>query len=452
MGALRGGNVIHPDTHYAKSGDVHIAYQVVGDGPIDLLLVQGAFTNVEYQWEEPSYASYLERLASFSRLILFDARGAGLSDKTKEFPTFEVQMDDVNAVLDAVGSERAALFGLSQGGAMTILYAATFAARTSALLLYSSFPVVRPDDDFPWGRGADWLQVYERQLDLEWGRGGLLDQLAPTRASDPGFRTWWERFERFSAAPGDILAFYRMTLEIDVRPVLPTINVPTLVLHRRDDAFRPVDTSRYLAERIPGAKLVELEGRDHLPYAGDFHAVADEVQEFLTGVRPGIEADRVLATVLFTDIVGSTERAAELGDRRWTELLGRHDQVVRRELNRHRGREVETAGDGFLAAFDGPARGIRCARAICEEARALGLEVRAGLHTGEVELVGEALRGIAVHTAARVAASAGPGEVLVSSTVRDLVAGSGIEFEDRGAHVLKGIPGQWSLYRAVPAS
>jgi class 3 adenylate cyclase len=359
-------------------------------------------------------------------------------------------MDDVNAVLDAVGSERAALFGLSQGGAMTILYAATFAARTSALLLYSTFPVVRPDDDFPWGRAADWRQRYERQLDMDWGRGSLLEQLAPTRASDPGFRTWWERFERFSAAPGDILAFYRMTLEIDVRPVLPTINVPTLVLHRRDDAFRPVATSRYLAERIPGAKLVELEGRDHLPYAGDSHAVADEVQEFLTGVRPGVEADRVLATVLFTDIAGSTERAAELGDRRWTELVGRHDQVIRKELDRHRGREVETAGDGFLATFDGPARGIRCARAICEEARALGLEVRTGLHTGEVELAGEALRGIAVHIAARVAASAGAGEVLVSSTVRDLVAGSGIEFEDRGVHALKGVPGEWRLYRAIP--
>jgi pimeloyl-ACP methyl ester carboxylesterase len=435
-----------PETRYAKSGDVHIAYQIVGDGPVDLLLVQGAFTNVEYQWEEPSYASYLERLASFSRLILFDARGAGLSDKTKAFPTFEVQMDDVNAVLDAVGSEQAALFGLSQGGAMSILYAATYAARTSALLLYSTFPVVRPDGDFPWGRGEEWRREYERQLDQEWGQGTLLDKLAPTRAADPVFRSWWARFERFSAAPGDILAYYRMTLEIDVRPVLPTITVPTLILHRRDDEFRPVATSRYLAERIPGAKLVELEGRDHLPYASHPHGVIDEVQEFLTGVRPGIEADRVLATVLFTDIVGSTERAAAIGDRRWTELLQRHDHMVRRELGRHRGREVETAGDGFLATFDGPARGIRCARSICQETRALGLEVRAGLHTGEVEIAGAALRGIAVHIAARVAGLAGPGEVLVSSTVKDLVAGSGIEFEDRGSRALRGVPGEWRLF------
>jgi pimeloyl-ACP methyl ester carboxylesterase len=438
--------VERPVTRYAKVGDVHIAYQTSGAGPTDLVLVPGIFTHLEWQWEEASSARFLERLASFSRLILFDPRGTGLSDRAPELPTLEQQMDDVQAVLDAVGSDRAAFLGISQGGPMAALFAATYPQRTSALILYATYPRVRPAEDFPWGRTDQWLDEYGRTLDEEWGRGSLLPQLAPSRAGDDYFRRWWARFERYSSAPGNALAYFRMNSQIDIRHVLPTVGVPTLVIHRRDDAFRPSETSRYIAERIPGARYLELAGDDHLPFVGDADAILDEIEEFLTGVRRGPEPDRVLATVLFTDIVGSTERAAELGDRRWVDLLDEHHGVVRRALDHFRGREVDTAGDGFLATFDGPARAIRCAGAIVDWVRGLGLEVRAGLHTGECELAGDDVRGIAVHIGARVAALAGPGEVLVSSTVKDLVVGSGIEFEDRGEHALKGIPGAWRLF------
>jgi pimeloyl-ACP methyl ester carboxylesterase len=438
-----------PETRYAKSGEVHIAYQVVGDGPIDLVLIPGLFTHVEHQWEEPSFARFLERLASFSRLIVLDARGTGLSDRAPELPPMEEQMDDVQAVLDAVGSSSPAFFGLSQAGPMAILFAASHPERTRALVLYASYAKVRRQDDYPWGRSDEWLQDYERQIDQQWGSGAFLSQVAPTRAEDESFRRWWGRLERLSYGPGNALAYFRMNAQIDVRSILPTIRVPTLVIQRRDDVYRNPGHAKYVAANIPGAKLVELPGMDHLPYVGDSDAILDEVQEFLTGVRPPPDHDRVLATVMFTDMVGSTARASALGDRAWKELLQRHHALVRQELARFRGQEIDTAGDGFLATFDGPARAVRCAQAIVEAVRVLGVEVRAGVHTGEIELMGERVGGIAVHIGARVAASAAPSQVLVSGTVKDLVVGSGIEFEDRGTHALKGVPGEWRLFAAL---
>jgi len=434
------------ETRYARSGEAHIAYQTVGSGPVDLILLPGAFSHVEHQWEEPSFARFLRRLASFSRLIVFDVRGTGLSDRAAELPTLEEQIDDVLAVLDAVDSERAALFGLSQGGGLAALFAAAHPDRTSALVLFGAYARSTWADDYPWGRTPENYETLMRTADEGWGSGAFLPLVAPTMADDASFKLWWARLERLSGSPGAILAFLRAQREADVRHVLPAIRVPTLILQRNDDAYRNPGSGRYLAETIPGAKYVELSGRDNLPYVGDQDAVLDEVEEFLTGARHAAEPDRVLATVLFTDIVGSTQRAAELGDRGWRDLLERHDALVRRELDRGRGREVETAGDGFLATFDGPARAIRCAHAIAERVRDLGLEVRSGLHTGEIELAGDHVRGIAVHIGARAAALAGPGEVLVTSTVKNLVAGSGIEFEDRGEHALKGVPGAWRMF------
>jgi pimeloyl-ACP methyl ester carboxylesterase len=438
-------------TRYAKSGDVHIAYQVVGDGPIDLVLIPGLFSHLEHQWEEPSFARFLQRLASFSRLIIFDARGAGLSDRALELPAMEDQMDDVLAVLDAVGSPSAAFFGMSQAGPMAAMFAASHPGRTTALALYGSYARPRLDDDYPWGRTAGWMDDYGRLIDEEWGSGVFLPQVAPSRIADEPFRAWWSRYERLSYGPGNALAYFHMNAQIDVRAILPTIQVPTLILQRRQDVYREPGHARYLADHIPGAKLVELAGIDHLPYLGDSDAILGEVQEFLTGVRPPPEHDRVLATVLFTDMVRSTERANDLGDRAWKELLQRHHAMVRHELMTFRGREIDTAGDGFLATFDGPARAVRCAQAIVEAVRGIGVEVRAGVHTGEIELMGDDVGGMAVHIGARVAAIAGPSEVLVSSTVRDLVVGSGIAFEDRGGFALKGVPGEWRLYAARSA-
>jgi pimeloyl-ACP methyl ester carboxylesterase len=439
-----------PETHYAKTPDgVHIAYQAVGDGPIDLVLVPGLFSQVEHHWEEPSFARFMHRLASFSRLIVIDARGTGLSDRAPELPPMEEQMDDVLSVLDAVGSRSAAFFGLSQAGPMAILFAASHPERTRALVLYATYAKVRKQDDYPWGRSAEWLEDYDRQIDQQWGSGLFLPQVAPSRVEDESFRRWWGRLERLSYGPGNALAYFRMNAQIDVRSILPTIRVPTLVLQRREDVYRNAGHAHYLAAHIPDAKLVEFPGIDHLPYVGDSDAILDEVQEFLTGVRPAPEHDRVLATVMFTDIVGSTGRASSLGDRAWRELLERHHGLVRLELGRFRGREIDHAGDGFLATFDGPARAIRCAQAIVEAVRAIGLEIRAGCHTGEIELVGGDIRGIAVHIGARVAAQAGPSDVLVSSTVKDLTAGSGLVFEDAGEHELKGVTDRWHLYRVV---
>ncbi|MGH2675076.1 MAG: adenylate/guanylate cyclase domain-containing protein [Actinomycetota bacterium] len=408
-----------PETRYAKSGDVNIAYQVVGEGGLDLVYVPGWVSNVEGNWDDPWYSRFLDRLASFSRLILFDKRGTGLSDRVPEhgLPTLEQRMDDVRAVMDAVGSERAALFGVSEGGPMCALFAATYPDRTSALIVYGTYARRLHSEDYPWGRPPEEREAFIRDIEENWGGPVALPQRAPSAMGDERFVRWWSSYLRQSASPGAAAALIRMNMAVDVRPVLPTIGVPTLVLHRGGDLVMRGEEARYIAENVPGARLVVLPGEDHLPWVGDRDALLDEIEEFLTGMRRGPEPDRVLATVLFTDIVGSTERAAELGDRRWRDLLEDHHGVVRGALSRFRGREVDTAGDGFLATFDGPARAIRCARFIVGEVRGLGLEVRAGLHTGECELAGDDVRGIAVHIGARVAALALPGEVLVSSTV-----------------------------------
>jgi pimeloyl-ACP methyl ester carboxylesterase len=445
---------VPPDTEYARSGDLNIAYQVTGDGPLDLVYVPGWVSNVEMMWEEPAMAHFLERLASFSRLILFDKRGTGLSDRVSndELPTLEQRMDDVRAVLEAVGSERAALFGHSEGGNMCVLFAATYPERTAALITLGCFAKRRdPDDDYPWAPTAENREESAEDVERNWGhlRPEDVEYYAPSRLGDEQFTRNLERYLRRAASPGAAAAILRMNSYIDVRDVLPTIRVPTLVLHRTGDHDVNVAEGRYLASRIPGAKFVELPGADHWISAGDVDAIADEIEEFLTGTRPLPEPDRVLATVLFTDIVRSTERAAELGDRGWREVLEQHHALVRRELARARGREIDTAGDGFFAAFDGPARAVHCAKSIVAGVADLGIAVRSGLHTGECELLGGKVAGIAVHTGARVAGKAAPGEVLVSSTVKDLVAGSGLEFEDRGIHELKGVPGEWRLYAAV---
>jgi len=442
-----------PETRYARSGDVNIAYQVVGEGPRDLVYVPGWISNVEMMWEQPPMARFLERLASFSRLILFDKRGTGLSDRVSndKLPTLEERMDDVRAVLETVGSERAALFGHSEGGNMCMLFAATYPERTTALITLGCFAKRRdPDDDYPWAPAADDREESTLDVERNWGhlRPEDVEYYAPSRVEDEQFVRNLERYFRRGASPGAAAALLRMNSYIDVRAVLPTIRVPTLVLHRRGDRDVDVAEGRYLASRIQGSKFVELAGDDHVISAGDVEAVADEIEEFLTGTRPLPEPDRVLATVMFTDIVGSTERAVQLGDRRWRELLGEHDGAVRRELDRFRGREVDTAGDGFLAAFDGPARAVRCALSAGEAVRELGIEIRAGVHTGECELDGPRIRGIAVHTGARIAALAGPSEVLVSQTVKDLVSGSGLSFEEHGVHELKGLPGEWRVYAA----
>ncbi len=438
-----------PETRYAKSGDVNIAYQVTGGGPFDLVLVAGFISHLEYDWEDPGSRAFFERLTSFSRLIRFDKRGTGLSDRPGGLPDLETRMGDVRAVTDAAGSERAALFGYSEGGPMSCLFAATYPERTSALVLYGTYAKRRdPDDDYPWAPTREERLAYADEIERAWGSEADMARMAP--GADPAMQRWWATRARAAASPGAARALILMNSEIDVRAVLPSIRVPTLVLHRSGDRDSRPAEGRYIAERIPGARFVELPGDDHIPWI-DADQIVDEVQEFLTGVRPAPEPDRVLATVLFTDIVGSTERAAALGDRRWRELLREHHALVRRELERFRGLEVDTAGDGFLATFDGPARAVRCARALVAALAESGIEIRAGLHTGECELLGDKVAGIAVHIGARVAALAEPGEVLVSSTVKDLVAGSGIEFEERGEHELKGVPGAWRLYAVAGA-
>ncbi len=431
------------EPRYAVNGGVHIAYQVVGEGPVDLVYSPGIWSNLDVMWEWPAWARYLERLAAFSRLILFDMRGVGLSDRGPESPTLERQMDDVGAVMDAVGSETAAVFGGARATAMTMLFAASHPERTRALVLYA--PIARSlwAADWPFGRTEAEQQLFFDRFTAEMGTAKNLDIQGPS--ADASFTKWWARFERLGASPGAWLELQEVFGSLDVRRVLPHVQAPTLVLHRSEDRIVPVGQSRAIAEQIPDAKLVELEGNDHIPFLGDADALVDEVQEFLTGARPAPAPDRVLATVMFTDIVGSTTRAAELGDERWTYLLDRHDEAVRGQLERFGGREVNTAGDGFVATFDGPGRAISCACAIRDALSALGIEVRCGLHTGEIELRGADIAGLAVHIAARVGASAKTGEVLVSGAVPPLVAGSGIAFEDRGEHQLKGVPGLWRL-------
>jgi len=440
-----------PPTRYAKSGDASIAYQVVGDGPIDVVLVLGFATHLDLQWEMPPFARFFERISSFSRLILFDKRGTGLSDPVAEAPTLEQRIDDVRAVMDAAGSERAALLGISEGGPMSVLFAATHPERVTALVLHGAMGRTTEAPDYPWAAPADALRESAAEFIAPyWGveAEGLLELFAPSFAGDPQAREITARIERSAASPAMVQQIFEMFLDIDVRAVLPTIRVPTLVIHRRGDRVVNRRAGEELAAQIPGARYVALPGIDHLPWAGDADAVVGEVEEFLTGARSVPEPDRVLATVMFTDIVGSTERAAKVGDARWRALLSEHQTAVRRELSRFRGREVKTLGDGSLATFDGPARAIRCGQAIAEAARSSGLEVRIGLHSGEVEVMDEDVGGIAVHIAARVGALAGAGEVLVSSTVKDLVAGSGIAFADRGTQQLKGISDEWRLFAA----
>jgi class 3 adenylate cyclase len=437
-----------PETRYAHNGDIAIAYQVHGDGPIDVVFVEGFITHLEIYWEEPAYRRFCERLASFSRLIRFDKRGMGLSDRTR-IGTLEERMDDVRVVMDAVGSERAALLGESEGGPMSTLFAATYPERTAALLLCGAEVRERLDEEWPWGESTEEdFEAYLPEVPTFWGtRGTAIDSIAPTLANDR-MREWFARLLRNAVDPAGAIAFMRLGFDIDVRDVLPSVNVPTLILHRVDETVCHVENARYMARTIPGATYVELPGTDHVPWAGG-DDMLDEIREFLTGVREPEEPDRVLATVLFTDIVGSTDRATEMGDERWRDLLERHHAVVRLELARHRGREIDTAGDGFLAAFDGPARAIRCARSIVDAVATLGIQVRTGLHTGECEVVGDNLVGIAVHIGARVASAAGAGEVLVTSTVRDLVAGAGIAFDDRGTYELKGVPEAWRLFAVL---
>jgi class 3 adenylate cyclase len=429
-----------PAIEYARSGRVHIAYQVSGNlAGRDLLLVPGIYSQIELMWEEPAYADLLARLGSFARLIAFDMRGIGLSDRAEALPTLEDQVDDVVAVLDAARSESTAVLGISQGGPMSALFAALHPGRTTGLILFGAYATAMGDADYPWGRSPEWIDWYLDEIERRWGHGAFIDALAPSRANDAAFRSWWSRFERNASAPGNTQAYIRTHSRDDVRAVLAAIRIPTLVLQRSGDRFRDSRNGRYLADHIPGATYVELPGDDHLAFLGDRGALADEIEAFLTGVRRGPDIDRVLATVLFTDIVDSTRTASRLGDRAWRDLLARHNALVRAEIGRYRGLEIDTAGDGFLVTFDGPARAVRCAMAVRDAAKTLGLELRCGVHTGEIEMAGRDVTGLAVHIGARISALAGPGEVLTSRTVRDLVAGSGIVLVDRGSHVLKGI-------------
>jgi pimeloyl-ACP methyl ester carboxylesterase len=435
------------EVSYARSGSVNIAYQITGRGPFDLVLVSGFVSHLDADWQHPESAHLLDRLGSFSRLIRFDKRGTGLSDRTVGLPDFETRMDDVRAVMDAADSERAALFGYSEGGPLATLFAATYPQRVRALVLYGSYAKrTGPDDDYPWCETAAQRAAYADAVEREWGIDADLTRMAP--GADESFLRWWMARARAAASPGSARDLVQMNSLADIRAVLPSVQAPTLVAHRTGDHDARVEEGRYLAARIPGAQMVELPGETHVPFwRGD--DVVDEIEAFLTGVRPTRVDDRVLATVLFTDLVASTERATALGDRAWAELLERHHEVVRGELARFGGEEIDTAGDGFLALFDGPARAVRCALGIRDGLGAIGLGVRAGVHTGEVERPrGGQPRGIAVHTGARIAAAASARDVLVSTTTRDLVAGSGLAFEDRGTFELKGI-GARRLYAAA---
>jgi pimeloyl-ACP methyl ester carboxylesterase len=439
-------SVAMPDTRYARSGDVHIAYQVFGSGELDVVLIPGYVTHVELVWEHEPAARFLDRLGSFARVITFDRRGAGLSDRVIEAPTLEQRMDDVRAVMDAAGSERAALVGVSEGVTMGILFAATYPERVEALVCSGGMARSTYAEDYPWANTEEGLLQSGFELLLPtFGDGSLVEVAAPSQATNPATRSFFARMQRASASPGMFAALIQMFLDLDVRDVVPTVCAPTLVLHRTRDRLVNIGNGRWLAEHLPNARLIELDGDDHVPWYEGAEEWLDEVEEFLTGTRATTARDRILATVLFTDIVDSTRIASELGDREWRGVLEQHYELVRGALGRWRGREVKSIGDGFLATFDGPARGIRCAREIVDVSRPLGISIRAGLHTGECEAIRDDIGGIAVHIAARVSGLAGPDEVLTSRTVRDLVAGSGIEFATRGRHVLKGVPDEWEI-------
>src|SRR5215831_3011359 len=421
-----------PDIRYVRNGDVSIAYQVLGNSPIDLVYVPPFVSNLELQWQEPKQARYLQRLASFSRLVMFDKRGTGLSDRTG-IVTLEERMDDVRAVMDAVGVERAAVLGSSEGGAMSLLFAATYPERVQALVLYGAYPRFVSAPDYPEGVSPEFAKERMEDIRTRWGQGVTASVMAPERVADHAYMERQGRWERLSASPGAAVALYQMICEIDVRHLLAAVRVPTLILHREGDLTHE-PRSRYLGRHILGAKMVELPGSEYYPFFGDQDSLLGEIEEFLTGARSGPDVDRVLATVLFTDIVDGTRKAVELGDDKWRELLEAHHALVREELKRFRGHEIDTAGDGYLAAVGGPARAIRAAVAIVGRVSQLGIRIRVGVHTGECDVMDGKLSGVAVHTGARVASLAGPGEVLVSSTVKDLVAGSGLRFRERGAH------------------
>jgi len=440
-----------PETRYAKSGDVHIAYQVAGDGPLDLVFVMGWVSHLDSLWEGAS-ASFLQRLAAFSRLILFDKRGTGLSDRVAELPTLEQRMDDVRAVMDAAGSTRAALLGISEGAAMCALFAATYPERTASLIMYGAYARRSWAPDYPWAPTPEERQIYFDAIEQGWGGVVDLDMLAPSTIGDERFRQWWAMYLRRSASPGAALALARMNTEIDIRDILPAIRVPTLILHRKGDLDIDIGGGRYLAERIPGAQFIELPGVDHLVFAGDQEAILRAIEVFLTGALPALELDRVLATLMLTGIVGAAATAVRLGDHAWSEIEAAHDALVREQLARYRGREVKRTLGGVLAAFDGPARAIRCALGIVEASREPGISVRAGLHAGECEHIDGELSGVALHIAERVFDRAASGEVLVSSTVKDLVAGSGIEFEEMESRLLTGSASGWRLHRVVSGS
>jgi class 3 adenylate cyclase/dienelactone hydrolase len=431
---------------YAKSGDVNVAFEVTGAGPFDLVLVPGFFSHLEIGWEHPDHAAFLQRLGSFARLIRFDKRGTGLSDRAVGLPDLETRMDDVRAVMDAAASEQAVLFGYSEGGPMSVLFAATYPERSRALVLYGSYAKRIRTDDYPWAPTWEERQAIAAELEAQWGADVDLSTVWP--GADAADAAWFERMARAALSPAAARDLILMNSQMDVRDLLPSVRCPTLVLHRTGDRDSRVEEGRYIAEHIPGARFIELASDVHVPWA-DPDQILDPIEEFLTGVRPAVASERVLATILFTDIVGSTDRVRELGDAAWTRLLRRHHEAVRRELPRYSGIEVDTAGDGFLARFDGPARAIRCGLAIREALRVLGIEIRAAIHTGEVERTAEGPRGIAVHLGARILTVARPGEILVSQTTKDLVEGSGLAFADRGEHELKGIEGPRRVYSAV---
>jgi pimeloyl-ACP methyl ester carboxylesterase len=438
------------DIRFARSGDVQVAYHVVGDGPVDIVYVQGAWSHREVEWELPAYRRFCELLGEFARVILFDKRGMGMSDRVPGATPLEVRMDDIAAVMNAAGSESAILIGESEGGPLSMLYAAAHPERTAGLILMGAEVRERKNEEWPWGEATEEeFEASMATMPERWGKpGSFMEYFAPSQLDTPWLVDWSARLQRNANTPGGAEAFMRMAFDIDVRDIVPTIRVPTLVIHSEGDRICHVENGRYLAREIPDARYVELPGGDHVPWF-EPGLVVSEIREFFTGHRVAVTPDRVLATVLFTDIVGSTDRVSLLGDTRWRELLETHNTVLRSQLDRFRGAEVNTAGDGFLATFDGPARAIECAREIGHQVRQLGLEVRAGVHTGEIERMGDDVAGIAVHIGARIAGLAGPSEVLVSRTVKDLVAGSGIVFEDRGEHALKGVPDKWQVFAAV---
>ena len=437
------------EVRYAVNDGVHIAYTVVGDGPVDVVYTPGIWSNLDVMWEEPRWARFLDRLASFSRLIVFDMRGVGLSDRGPGPPFLESQMADISAVMEAAGSESAIIFGGARGGAMSMLFAATHPDRVRALVLYAAVAKTVRGPDFPHGKSEQEQQVFFDRFVAEMGTGTNLDLQGPSGLAEPRFVSWWARFERLVATPSAYRELAGIFRDLDVRPLLPSIQAPTLVVQRVGDRITPVSQGRFLAAAIPNARLVELPGEDHIPFLGDADAIADEVEEFVTGTRSAPGADRFLSTVLFTDIVGSTERQAAIGDHAWKDVVLAHHGLVREALARWRGTENDTAGDGFYATFDGPARAVRCALEVADRVHALGIEIRAGVHTGECELVDGKCGGIAVAIGARIASLAGPSQILVSQTVKDLVTGSGLGFEDRGEHTLKGVPQPWRLFQAA---